>query len=214
MLVQTARRCHFGSQPFTPPESRVFLPPPTPEDLSCGAQSQERQTTDSGHPKLLSSSGQNMFRVCGLKEGRSFPTDYQPSWSKRERSTAGSPPVTSSFSSSFFSFSFSSCDDVCSVFCAGPPLPSCVFSVACRTSTAIMCGQCCVLDLNRDAVRPVLRAGPQPRSCEASVACRTSTAMLCGQCCAPDINRDQVSSVWRAGPHPRNVSERRMSERL
>ena len=82
-------------------------------------------------------------------------------------------------------------------------------------------------DLDRDAVRPVLRAGPQPRSCEASVACRTSTTMLCGQCCVPDLNRDYVrpalradlnrdnmSSVWRAGPQPRNVSERRMSERL
>ena len=93
----------------------------------------------------------------------------------------------------------------------------CVVSVACRTSTAILRGQCgvpdltailrdqCgVPDLNRDSVRPVWRAGPQPRSCEFSVACRTCSAIMWVQCRVPDLNRDHVSSVWRAGPQPRN----------
>ena len=69
--------------------------------------------------------------------------------------------------------------------------------------TAMMCAQCCVPDLNRECVRPVLRVGPQPRMCEASVARQTSTAMLCGQCCVPDLNRDHVRPVLRAGPQPR-----------
>ena len=71
-------------------------------------------------------------------------------------------------------------DHVRPVLRAGPQPRSCEASVARRTSTAIMCGQCCAPDLNRDAVRPVLRAGPQPRSCEFSVARRTSAAILRG----------------------------------
>ena len=65
------------------------------------------------------------------------------------------------------------CDDVWSVWRAGPQPRSWEASVACR----------CVPDLNRDHGRPVLRAGPQLRSWEASVACRTSTAIMGGQCC-------------------------------
>ena len=95
-------------------------------------------------------------------------------------------------------------DYVRSVLRAGPQLRSREFSVACRTSTAILWDQCCVPDLNCDPVSSVLRAGPQPRSCEISVACRTSTAIPCVQCCAPDLNRDPVSSVLRAGPQPRS----------
>ena len=98
--------------------------------------------------------------------------------------------------SSFFSFSFSSsssssfsCDHVSSVWRAGPQPRLCEFSVACRTSTAILWVQCGVPDLNRDPVSSVRRAGPQPRLCE-----------LCG---VPDLNRECVSSVWRAGPRPR-----------
>ena len=104
------------------------------------------------------------------------------------------PPASSSSSSS----SSSSCDRVSSVWRAGPQPRSCEFnrdrgrpvwragpqprswevSVACRTSTAIMGGECGVPDLNRDHGRPALRAGPQPRSWEANVACRTSTAIM------------------------------------
>ena len=95
-----------------------------------------------------------------------------------------------------------------------PPPPRLRLS---SSSTAILWGQCCVPDLNRDPVRSVLRAeinrdpvrsvlraGPQPRSCEISVACRTSTAILWDQCCVPDLNRDPVRSVLRAGPQPRS----------
>ena len=93
-------------------------------------------------------------------------------------------------SSSAFAFSFvSSCDDVWSVFRAGPQPRSCQASVPHRTSTAILWGQCSAPDLNRDPVSSVSRAGPQPRACEASVPRRTSTATLWGQCSAPDLNR-------------------------
>ena len=44
----------------------------------------------------------------------------------------------------------------------GPQPRTCEASVACRTSTAIVCGQCCMLDLNRDHVSSVWRVGPQP----------------------------------------------------
>ena len=75
--------------------------------------------------------------------------------------------------------------------CARPQPRVCEFSVACRTSTAILWVQCGGPDLNGDPVRSVWRAGPQPRVCEFSVACRTS-------------NCDPVSSVWRAGPQLRS----------
>ena len=91
-----------------------------------------------------------------------------------------------------------------SVWRAGPQPRSCEFSVACRTSTAILWVQCGVPDLDRDPVNSVWRAGPQPRSCEFSVACRTSTAIMWGQCGAPDLTRDAVRSVLRAGPQPRS----------
>ena len=107
-------------------------------------------------------------------------------------------------SSSSVSPSVSSCDDVWSVWRAGPQPRAYEARVACRTSTESIWGQGCVPDLNRDPVRPVWRAGPQPRSCEFSVACRTSNAILWVQCGVPDLNRDHVSSVWRAGPQPRS----------
>ena len=91
-----------------------------------------------------------------------------------------------------------------SVWRAGPQLRSCEFSVACRTSTAILWVQCGVPDLNHDPVSSVWRAGPHQRLREFSVACRTSTAIVCVQCGVPDLNRDPVSSVWRAGPQPRS----------
>ena len=107
-------------------------------------------------------------------------------------------------------------DHVSSVWRAGPQPRSCEFSVARRTSTAILWHQCSAPDLNRDPVRSVFRAGPQPRSCEISVPRRTSTAILWDQCSAldlirdpvrscsaPDLNRDPVS-VFRAGPQPRS----------
>ena len=69
-------------------------------------------------------------------------------------------------------------------------LRPCDCSVACRASTPIMYGQCCAPDLNRDAVRPVLRAGPQlPRSCEFSVAHRTSTAKCVGKECQKECQK-------------------------
>ena len=66
-------------------------------------------------------------------------------------------------------------------------LRSCEFSVACRTSTAILWVQCGVLDPNRDPASSVWRAGPQPRPCEFSVASRTPTAILWVQCGVPDL---------------------------
>ena len=42
----------------------------------------------------------------------------------------------------------------------GPQPRSCVFSVACRTSTASSCVQCGVSDLNCELVSSVWRAGP------------------------------------------------------
>ena len=87
-------------------------------------------------------------------------------------------------------FLVTNCHDVCSAWRAGPQPRA--------------YGQCGVSDLNRDAVRPVLRAGHQPRSCEARVACRTSTAIMWGQCGVPDLNRDHVRQVLRAGPQPRS----------
>ena len=90
------------------------------------------------------------------------------------------------------------------VFRAGLQPRCCACSVPRRTSTAMLCMQCSVLDLNRDPVSSVFRAGPQPRSCEVSVPRRTSTAMLCVQCSAPDLDRDAVRAVFRAGPQPRS----------
>ena len=40
-----------------------------------------------------------------------------------------------------------------------PPEPS----VPCRTSTATLCAQCSLPDLNRDSLRSVFPAGPRPR---------------------------------------------------
>ena len=95
----------------------------------------------------------------------------------------------SSFFSSFSSSSVSSCDDVWSVWCAGPQPRSCEVSVPHRTSTAILWVQCSAPDLNREPVSSVFRTGPQPRSCEFSVPHRTSTAILWVQCSAPDLSR-------------------------
>ena len=83
------------------------------------------------------------------------------------------------------------CLSVASMWCAGPQPRSCEFSVACRTSTAILWVQCGVPDPNREPVSSV-------------VACRTPTASTWVQCGVPDPNRDPVSSVWRAGPQPRS----------
>ena len=81
-----------------------------------------------------------------------------------------SPPVRwglldfmSALSSSSFAFSFSfsfvsSCDDVWSVFRAGPQPRACEASVPRRTSTAILCVQCSAPDLNRDPVCSVFRS--------------------------------------------------------
>ena len=67
----------------------------------------------------------------------------------------------------------------CPVFPAGPalqrPRPS-GRSVPCRTSTATLCGQCSLPDLNGDLLCPAFPAGPQPRPSTLSVPCRTSTA--------------------------------------
>ena len=65
------------------------------------------------------------------------------------------------------------CDPASSVWRAGPQT-AILFSVACRTPTAILRIQFGVPDPNRDPVSSVWRAGPP--------------------------NRDPVSSVWRAGP--------------
>ena len=47
------------------------------------------------------------------------------------------------------------CLSVASMWCAGPQPRPCEFSVACRTSTAILWVQCGVPDLNRDPVSSV-----------------------------------------------------------
>ena len=76
------------------------------------------------------------------------------------------------------------------VFPVGPQLRPAVPSVPCRTSTATLCGQCSVPDLNRDPLRPVFPAGPQLRPAVPSVPCRTSTATICAQGSLPDLNRE------------------------
>ena len=69
-----------------------------------------------------------------------------------------------------------------SVFPAGhQPRPS-ALSVPCRASTATICAQCSLPDLNRDHLRSVFPAGPQPRPSALSVPCRTSTATIRVQC--------------------------------
>ena len=86
-------------------------------------------------------------------------------WGLSDFMSAYSSSASSASSSSSSSFSSSYCDDVCAVFCAGPQPRSCEASVACRTSTsAIMWGQCCVPDLNRDHVSSMWRTGPQLRN--------------------------------------------------
>ena len=116
---------------------------------------------------------------------------------------ASPPPPPPLFLLLSASSSFS-CDQVCSVWRAGPQLRSCEISVPRRTSTAILWDQCSAPDLNCDPVRSVFRAGPQLRSCEISVPHRTSTAILWDQCSAPDLNCDPVRSVFRAGPQLRS----------
>ena len=75
-----------------------------------------------------------------------------------------------------------------------PPLPPPV-------PLTIVCGQCCVPDLNYDLVRLVSRAGPQPQSYKANMVShdiwgqcggRTSTAIMWIQCGAPDLDREMV----------------------
>ena len=103
----------------------------------------------------------------------------------------------------------------CPVFPAGPePRPS-ALSVPCHTSTAIVCAQCSLPDLNRDHLRSVFPAGPQPRPSALRVPCRTSTATicapcslpstatLCGQCSLPDLNCNLLRPLFPAGPQPR-----------
>ena len=78
MLEKTARRCHFGSQPSLH-LAFVFLPPPTLNLLELGGSYLRRGKSQT--PVILdslSSSGQNISRVCDLKEGRSHPTVYVP----------------------------------------------------------------------------------------------------------------------------------------
>ena len=75
-------------------------------------------------------------------------------WGLLDFMSAYSSSASSASSSS--SSSSSSCDHVSSVWRARPQPRSCEASVACRTSTAIMGGQCCVPDLNRDHVHSVL----------------------------------------------------------
>ena len=72
-------------------------------------------------------------------------------------------------------------------------------SVACRTSTATICAQCSLPDLNRDHLRSVFPAGPQLRPSALNVPCRTSAATICAQCSLPDLSRDHLSSVFPAG---------------
>ena len=68
------------------------------------------------------------------------------------------------------------------VWRAGPQPRSCEFSVACRTSTAILCSQCGVPDLNRDHVSSVWRAGPQPRNGQKE-ECQKDCQKLCQKEC-------------------------------
>ena len=46
---------------------------------------------------------------------------------------------------------------------AGPQLRLSALGVPCRTSTATLCPQCSLPDLNRDSLRSVFPAGPQPQ---------------------------------------------------
>ena len=85
---------------------------------------------------------------------------------------------------------------------SSPPLllPS-VPPVACRTSTAIICAQSSLPDLNRGDVRTVSpAAAPQPRSCAPSVPCRTSTEIIRCQHSLLDLNRADPWPVFPAGP--------------
>ena len=59
--------------------------------------------------------------------------------------------------------------------CRSQPRSS-ALSVPCRTSTATICAQCSLPDLNHDHLRAVFPAGPQPRPSALSVPCRTSPA--------------------------------------
>ena len=69
-----------------------------------------------------------------------------------------------------------------------------------RTSTAIICAQCSLPDLNRNHLRPVFATGP--------LRCRPSTAIICAQCSLPDLNRDPLRPVFAAGPQPRSSTPR------
>ena len=59
----------------------------------------------------------------------------------------------------------------------GPQSRMCEANVARRTSTTIMCGQCCVPDLNRDYVRSVWRVGSQPEDMSERMSERMSEDM-------------------------------------
>ena len=112
------------------------------------------------------------FPTCQVRVVRFYVSLFSSSSSRTP------PPPSSS----------SSCrDPVSSVWRAGPQLWSREFSVACRTSTAILRVQCGVPDPNCDHASSVWRTGPQPRAREFSVACRTSTASSWGQCGVPDL---------------------------
>ena len=79
------------------------------------------------------------------------------------------------------SFSFLLRSPRCQIQNCEPPSPVCqprasATSVPCRTSTASLCDQCSLPDLNREHLRGVFPAGPQPRPYALSVPCQTSTA--------------------------------------
>ena len=112
-------------------------------------------------------------------------------------SSSASSSSSSSSSSSFSSSSFSSCDDVWSVWRAGPQPRSCEASVACRTSTAIMWGQCGVPDLNRDHVSSVWRAGPQPRNGQKE-ECQKDCQKLCQKECQTECRRSVRKNVRKS----------------
>ena len=88
-------------------------------------------------------------------------------------------------------------------FPARPPPRWFALSVPCRTSTAIVCAECSLPDLNRDHLCSVFPARSQPRDSARSVPRRTSTATICAQCSLPGLNCGSLRAVFRAGPQPR-----------
>ena len=78
------------------------------------------------------------------------------------------------------------------MFPAGPePRPS-ALSVSCRASTATICAQCSLPDLNHDHLRSVSLPGLNHDHLRSVSACSL-----------PDLNRDHRRSVFPAGPEPR-----------